>query len=113
MSGGTEGDCGCEKPNQRREQLFAGEVLGDRWKDVVEDVVMKRAGEVARAQLESQEEDGDEDILVRVPTTLYITFPRSLPGDPVIICSCSNMTFPDGSGICVCSGKCDFDACCD
>jgi hypothetical protein len=117
MAQGTgTSDCGCGHPEQRREQVMAGQVLGDGWKDIVGEVLMKAAAGQARVQLEAQQHSADDDVVVRIPMAVYITFPRGGGGiredEGLVGCVCTTTTDETGS-VCVCVGACDFDACCD
>ncbi|WCB92975.1 hypothetical protein DSM104299_01676 [Baekduia alba] len=105
------GDCGCGSAGQRHEQRLAGEILGDRWKGIVEEILMKEGAERARAFLGSQQERVEGDIEVRTSMTIYVTFARDgedIDDKGLVSCVCTN----DGT-VCVCRGACDFDACCD
>ena len=116
MTKADAGDCGCGHPEQRREQLMAGQVLGSGWKDIVEEVFMKAGAAQARAQLKTQQYSADDEIVVRVPLAVYITYPRNgedISADKGLVgCVCTTTTDETGS-VCVCVGACDFDACCD
>jgi hypothetical protein len=112
MSKATDtGDCGCGGPGQRHEQRMAGEILGDRWKGIVEDILMNEGAEHARTFLANQDAPADGDIVVRTSMTVYVTFPSDGADDRAegfVSCVCTN----DGT-VCVCRGACNFDACCD
>ena len=117
MTQGTgTGGCGCGHPEQRREQVMAGQVLGDGWKDIVEGVIMKAAAGQARVRMQAQQHSADDDVVVRIPIAVYITFPRGGEGiredQGLVGCVCTTTTDETGS-VCVCVGACDFDACCD
>jgi hypothetical protein len=109
------GDCGCGDSGQRREQVMAGQILGDGWKDIVEQVFMQAGAAQARAQVTAQP-DSSDDVVVRIPMAVYLTFPRGGDGisadQGVVGCVCTTTTDETGS-VCVCIGACDFDACCD
>jgi hypothetical protein len=105
------GDCGCGGSSGRHEQRLAGEVLGDRWKDIVEDILMNEGADRARKFVAAQDDSMDGDVVVRTSMTIFVTFARDgaeIRADGVVGCVCTN----DGS-VCVCRGACDFDACCD
>ena len=104
-------------PEHRSEQVMAGQVLGDGWKDIVEEVLMKAGGAQARAEMKAGMHSAGDDVVVRIPMAVYITFPRNgeaISADEALVtCVCTNRTDDDGSSVCVCIGACDFDACCD
>ena len=110
------GGCGCG-PEQRREQVMAGQVLGDGWKNIVEEVFMKAGAAQARAEMKAGMHSASDDVVVRIPMSVYITFPRNdeaISADEGLVgCVCTTTTDDDGSSVCVCVGACDFDACCD
>jgi hypothetical protein len=104
------GDCGCGS-GERHVQLLAGEVLGDRWMGIVEEIVQAEGAERARAWLTAQDGPVDGDVVVRTDLKIYVTFARdgdALADKGLVGCVCTN----DGE-VCVCRGACDFDACCD
>jgi hypothetical protein len=105
------GDCGCGGSALRTEQVMAGQVLGDRWKDIIHEQLMKNGAERARAFLRDNEDAGDGDIVVQTNLTISITYARAaddIEPDGLVSCACTN----DGT-VCVCTGACNFDACCD
>jgi hypothetical protein len=108
--------CGCG-PEQRREQVMAGQILGGGWKDIVEEVFMKAGAAQARAEMKAGLHSAGDDVVVRIPLAVYLTFPRNgetISADEGLVgCVCTTTTDDDGSSVCVCIGACDFDACCD
>jgi hypothetical protein len=108
------GDCGGDQPGRRHEQLLAGQVVGDRWKDIVHDLLMKDAAEKARRRAAYGEESADDPVVVKTALTLYVNFPRDREidsADAQVSCSCTITIDPEGE-VCVCVGACDFPACC-
>jgi hypothetical protein len=106
---------GCGEPNRRYEQVLAGEVVGDRWKDLLHDRLMKEAAEKARRRAASGEGSADEPVVVQTALTLYVNFPRDREIDSAaaeVSCHCHITIFEDGSESCVCYGACDFPECC-
>jgi hypothetical protein len=104
-------DCGCGGPGLRTEQLLAGQVLGDAWKDIVEDILMTDGAERARAFLRDNLDAGDGDVLVQTNLMVAITYARddeTIGEKGLVSCVCTN----DGV-VCKCVGACNFDACCD
>jgi hypothetical protein len=113
-SASDTGDCGGGQPGRRHEQLLAGQVVGDQWKDIVHDLLMKDAAEKARRRAEDGEEYADDPVVVKTALTLYVNFPRDREidsADAQVSCSCTITIDPEGE-VCVCVGACDFDACC-
>ena len=108
------GGCGCG-PEQRREEVMAGQVLGDGWKDIVEEVFMKAGAAQARAEMKAGLHSTADDVVVRIPMAVYVTFPRN--GDAisddggVVGCVCTTTSDETGS-VCVCVGACALN-CCD
>jgi hypothetical protein len=96
--------------------MMAGQILGDGWKDIVEDVFMKAGAAQARAEMKAGLHSAGGDVAVRIPMAVYITFPRN--GETIsaekglVGCVCTTTSDESGS-VCVCVGACDFDACCD
>lgn len=110
---GETGNCGCGDPERQSEQVLAGQILGDDWKDIVEEIVMKDSAEQARAQLSARESLSDDEIVVEVPMTLYIGFSRAglnASDGGTVHCVCTHSS--DGV-ICKCIGACNFPSCCD
>ena len=110
------GDCGCDKPNRRYEQILADEVVGDRWKDLLHDRLMKDAAEKARKRPASGEGYADEPVVVQTAVTLYVNFPPDREinsADAEVSGHCEITIYEDGSEVCVCYGVgADFPECC-
>lgn len=109
------GGCGCG-PEQRREQVLAGQVLGAEWKDIIEEVFMKAGAAQARAQVKAQQHSTGDDVTVRIPMAVYLTFPRDgedIRADEGLVGCVCTITSDETGEVCVCVGACDFDACCD
>jgi hypothetical protein len=109
------GDCGCSQPARRHEQVLAGQVVGDQWKDIVHDLLMKDAAEKARRRAAAGDYSADEPVVVKTPLTLYVNFPRDKEiesANAEVSCSCT-ITIDETGEVCVCVGACDFPACCN
>jgi hypothetical protein len=90
-------------------QVNPGEPVGTDWTDIVQDI-MRRGVERASEHLETQENAGEGEVMVRIEMSAYLRFPYDGGefSSGSVTCVCTN----DGT-VCVCSGQCDFDACCD
>jgi hypothetical protein len=88
-------------------QILKGQVLGAKWKEVLEDMLMKEGTKIARARLKETDRD---KVVVQISASFFVEFARKdKAAQGVMRCAC---TFPQ-KGVCVCAGACDFDACCD
>jgi hypothetical protein len=89
---------------------------GGAWKDSLEEVLMEEATKRAQAHVEAQDQDSDDDVVMRIPVTIFMSFPRKgkeLAGDPGVDCACTIFQDEDGSEVCICYGTCPDDACDD
>jgi hypothetical protein len=102
-----------ERKNEHRPK----DLRGGGWKEAVEELLMKDATKRAQAFVAAQEEDSDNDVVMRVPITFLVNFPRkgkTLAGDGDVDCACTIFSDPDGSQVCICTGTCpDFPDVCD
>jgi len=101
---------------ERRHEHRRKDLRGDAWKEAVEELLLKEGAKRAQAYVAAQDEDSDNDIVMRIPITFFVRFPRrgrTLAGDGTTDCVCT--IFQDESGeICICEGTCpDFPDCCD
>ena len=109
MTEAGDGGYGYEGSDRRQKRVLEGEILGDRWKAVVEEHVLKPAAERTRTRMDAGEIPA-EDTMVRIPIVLYASIARDRGVS--VHCLCSTFQDEDGT-VCVCSGHCEFDACCD
>jgi hypothetical protein len=105
-SRGNGGGC------MKTEQVAPDRPVGDDWSSVVENI-RKSAAKQARAHLEKQEyEPGEGEVEVRIQMAAFVRFPHRgrevNDAEGLFGCVCTN----DGE-VSVCTGQCDFDACCD
>ncbi len=104
----TSTGSGCN-PLQTR-QVDPDKPVGSDWTYIVERL-MEDGAKRARAHLETQDQPGDGEVVVRVAMSAFLRFAHkgnSLSEEGLVHCVCTN----DGE-VCVCYGQCDFDACCD
>jgi hypothetical protein len=95
----------------KRKHVMKGKPLGKEWKKVVEEILMQDGAKQARAQLKTEAQTTQDSVMVRIPITFFVRFPRkgkTITGDGGVDCACTN-----SDGVCVCRGACDFPACCD
>jgi hypothetical protein len=109
------GGCGCGQPVQERVEVLKGKVLGEGWKEIVEEILMKDAADQARAQVKAEKQSAQDDaVVVRIPMTVFVSFPQEdnrIVGDGVVGCVCTTTA----AGTCKCIGACVgvFPGCCD
>ena len=100
--------------NAKRKHVMKGKPLGKEWKKVVEEILMKDGAKHARAQLKTGLQTTEDSVVVRIPITFFVRFPRkgkTITGDGGVDCACSPGS--PGGADCICRGHCDFPACCD
>ncbi len=97
-----------------RKHVMKGKPLGKQWKKIVEDILMKDGAKQARAQLKTGVEASSDSVVVRIPITFFVRFPRKgkvITGAGGVDCACTPGS--PGGADCICRGSCDFPACCD
>ena len=101
---------------ERRHEHRRMDLRGDAWKEAVEELVLKEGAKRAQAYVAAQDGDSDNDIVMRIPLTFFVRFPRrgrTLAGDGTTDCVCTIFQDEDAE-ICICKGTCpDFPDCCD
>lgn len=88
-----------------------GKPLGNSWKKLIGEALMKEAGRIGREKAKALDKPGTGTVVIRVPVTFFVEFGRKgkrLARDGKVRCSC--VVTED---VCVCYGQCDFPDCCD
>jgi hypothetical protein len=100
---------------ERRDEHRRKDLRGGAWKEAVEELLMKEGAKRAQAYVGAQEEGSENDVVMRIPITFFVSFPRrgkTLAGDGDVDCACT--IFQDEGGeVCTCLGTCPFPECCD
>ncbi len=92
-----------------QKQIIDTKPLGAEWGKTVEDMVMKAASELAEARLKSGKQPTTEDVVVQVPVTIYVGFPRKGQGTDgpgattMAVCVWHGDDGGTG-GVCICKG---------
>jgi hypothetical protein len=100
--------------SSKRKHVMKGQPLGKEWKKVVEEILMKDGAKQGRAQLKTGAQTTEDSVVVRIPITFFVRFPRkgkTITGDGRVDCACTEGS--PGGADCICRGACDFPACCD
>lgn len=91
--------------------------LGNDWGKIVEDMVMKEGAELAETQLKIGKQTMSNEVLVQVPVTVYIGFPRKGQGVDGTTATVRAVCVWHGDdsgtgGVCICKGPGAADADC-
>jgi hypothetical protein len=83
--------------------------LGNDWGKIVEDIVAKAGAELAETQLKIGKQTTSDEVVVQVPLTVYIGFPRKgqgIDGTAATVSAVCVWYGNDGGtgGVCVCTG---------
>ena len=89
-----------------------GKPLGKKWQKIVGDAVLKESAKRVRAHVKTLDEPPSGDVVIRMPATFLVRFPRKGKGiakNGTVDCFC--VVHED---VCICYGPCpDFPECCD
>ena len=90
-----------------QKRIISTKPLGKRWGKIVEDAVMKEGAALARAQLRAGKQTTEDEVVVRIPVTIYVGFPRrgkgiaGTAGTPRAVCT---FTKDETGSVCKCVG---------
>ena len=59
-----------------KKRIINTKPLGKRWGRIVEEMVMKEGADLARAQLKTGSPTSKDQVVVQIPVTIYVGFPR-------------------------------------
>ena len=94
--------------NRITKRVLNTKSLGKSWGKILQNMVTKEAATQARALLKSGKRTAkdEEEVEVRIPVVLHLTFARrgtGIGGDH-IQCACIFKQDPNGSSVCICTG---------
>jgi hypothetical protein len=103
------------RPTQKR--IIDTKPLGNAWGKIVEDMVMKESAELAEAQLKIGKQTTSDEVVVQVPVTVQVSFPRKgngIDGTGATVRAVCVWHGDDGGtgGVCICTGPGAADADC-
>jgi hypothetical protein len=90
--------------------VVSTEPLGKQWGMAVQELVIESARDIAQRLLEAGTYSEDEEVVeVRVPVNIHVLLPRKGKHIDFAIaadagCICSWTSYPEGGGVCKCTG---------
>ncbi len=90
-----------------QKRILGTKPLGKRWAKIVEDSVMKEGARLARVELKAGRQTTEDAVIVRIPVTIYVSFPRRGKGispgagTPQAVCTFSQ---DEAGSVCKCVG---------
>ena len=97
----------CSESTGYQKRIINTKPLGKRWGKIVEDLVMKEGATLARAQLKAGKQATADEVVVQIPVTIYVGFPRrgrGIAGTAGIARAVCTFKQDEAGSVCICVG---------